>query len=106
MATLGGCGGKGGDIEAEVAGRHESFPSFAQPAGTPSWPQGRFTGECLPASRGTESYACLYIDGSGGRGFVCFNRVTELEIETASGPYDARRWTDHSGLPLPPEGAC
>lgn len=106
IVALSACAGKDADIETEVADLYENFPSVAQPLGTHSWPQGRFTGECRRASNGLESYACLYADEKGGRGFVCFNRLTELKIETASGPYDSRRWTDHGGLPLPAEGAC
>jgi hypothetical protein len=100
------CSGEGSGADAKVAIRYENFPSGSQPPGTRAWPQGRFTGECRRAASGLESYACLYADKSGRRGFVCFTSLSELEISIAVGPFDTGEWTDHNGRPLPPEGVC
>jgi hypothetical protein len=104
--VLAACSADGSGAEAEVAAHYKNFPSGSQPPGTRAWAQGRFTGECRPARSGLESYACLYADKRGRRGFVCFTSLSDLEINTAVGPFDTREWTGHNGLPLPPEGVC
>jgi hypothetical protein len=93
-------------VDADVAVHYKNFPSGSQPRGTRAWPEGRFTGECRAARSELESYACLYADKTGRRGFVCFTSLKRLEISIAVGPFDTREWTDHNGLPLPPEGVC
>jgi hypothetical protein len=104
--VLAACSADGSGAEAEVAAHYRNFPSGSQPPGTRAWPEGRFTGECRAARSGLESYACLYADKRGRRGFVCFTSLSDLEINTAVGPFDSREWTGHNGLPLPPEGVC
>ncbi len=108
LAAVGasGCGHDEPSVETEVRARYERFPSASQPPGTRPWPAGRFTGECRHSVSGPESYACLYSDSSGLRGFVCVHALRELEVRTASGPYDRHVWTDHDARPLPPEAVC
>ena len=100
------CGEEPPQVEDQVPASYPRFPSAAQPDGTQPWPEGSFTGECRHAPSGVEEYACFYTDRAGRRGFVCFRHVDELELETASGPYNERVFTDHHSTSLPAEGVC
>jgi hypothetical protein len=104
MLTLGGCGAdESADVESEVAARFAAFPSDAQRAGTPAWPEGRFADDCAAEAEGT--YLCFYEDARGRQGYVCF-APDSLEIVQAAGAHDPRRRFDHEGRALPPAGRC
>jgi hypothetical protein len=54
VLALGGCGAdESTDVESEVAARFAAFPSDAQRAGTPAWPEGRFADDCAAEAEGT-----------------------------------------------------
>jgi hypothetical protein len=104
-AAAGGCssGGSSG-IEDGVAARYETFPSDAQAAGTPPWPEGRFAGECGEEDAGL--HLCFYEDELGRQGYACFAPEGGLRVVAAAGAHDPRRRFDHDGRALPPSGRC
>ena len=104
-AVAAGCsGGESKEIEEEVLARYGAFPSDAQPAGTPAWPEGRFSGSC--AAEGAGVHLCFYEDPSGRQGYVCFRAAGSLHVLRAAGARDPRRRFDHDGRAFPPDGRC
>jgi hypothetical protein len=105
LPAAAGCanGGSSG-VEDDVAARYEAFPSDAQAAGTPPWPEGRFAGECGEEDAGV--HLCFYEDELGRQGYACFAPDGGLRVVAAAGAHDPRRRFDHDGRALPPEGRC
>ena len=104
-AAAGACsGGESSGIEADVAARYDAFPSDAQAAGTPPWPEGRFAGECGEQDAGV--HLCFYEDERGRQGYACFARDGGLRAVAAAGAHDPQRRFDHDGRALPPGGRC
>jgi hypothetical protein len=104
-AAAGACSGGGtSGIEADVAARHEAFPSDAQAQGTRAWPEGRFTGDC--AKEGDGVHLCFYEDTRGRQGYACFTTQGGLRVLAAAGAHDPRRRFDHNGRALPPGERC
>jgi hypothetical protein len=104
-AAAGSCsGGESPGIEAEVAARYDAFPSDAQQAGTPPWPEGRFAGQCAGEDAGV--HLCFYEDELGRQGYACFAADGGLRVLSAAGAHDPRRRFDHDGRALPPDERC
>jgi hypothetical protein len=104
-AAAGGCsGGESSGIEADVAARYDAFPSDAQPAGTPPWPEGRFADECAEEEAGV--HLCFYEDELGRQGYACLTTDGGLRVLSAAGAHEPRRRFDHNGRALPTDGRC